>query len=145
MESKMQLNFKFKVEALSSNRAYDNRRGGRALTKEADRFKKYIYLEAKNQLKMPKFDPENVWIQATYYFYSPRILTKKGLINKNKKDVSSCIKLLQDSIFDAMGLNDVLITRDSSSQFHAKDPFIFVNYNIWPLKTLNDVDYRDSH
>lgn len=140
----MQINFKFKTEALSSNRAYKNLRHGRALTQEAKQFKKIIYYEAKNQLKLPVFDPNDVWIQATYYFYSPKILTKKGLLNKNKMDVSSCVKLLQDSVFEAMGLDDVLITRYSSSQFHAPDPFIFVNYNIWPLSTINDVDYRDS-
>lgn len=143
----MQINFKFDCEALSSNRCYKNLPRGRALTTEAKNFKQFIYTLAKNQLNLPVYKTEalpyfgskDIWIEATYFFYSPKILTKAGSLNKNKLDVSSCIKLLQDSIFEAMGLDDYLITESSEKQMQSDKPLIFVSLKAWPLMTLNDV------
>lgn len=49
-------------------------------------------------------------IHATYIFYLPNCYKQDGIINKRGKDLTNCIKVLEDCIFKAISIDDAFCT-----------------------------------
>lgn len=49
-------------------------------------------------------------IKATYIFHIPSCYKKDGIINKRGKDLTNCIKILEDSLFRAISIDDAFCT-----------------------------------
>ena len=71
---------------------------------EFDRYiEDFLKLAAwQNELQCP--------VRATYIFHLPSCYKKDGIINKRGKDLTNCIKILEDSIFRAISIDDAFCT-----------------------------------
>lgn len=102
------------IEPMSLNQAYpENSRGRRTLSTKGRTYKEIIFWATKRVLiKEPLLiDPIQHFISMELHFFSPKFLTKGGEISKNKPDTSNCIKLTEDAICEALGIDDYLSVR----------------------------------
>lgn len=101
--------FLFHVEPLTMNMAYPtNKNGRRYLSKQGKEFKDYIEQVTWLSKKGLMINPDIHFTRLSIRFFSPKFFTAKKTISKNKPDTSNCIKLLEDGIFSALGLNDYI-------------------------------------
>ena len=63
------------------------------------------------------FDPKKHCLVAIWEFVSPEVLTKTGKISENSTDLDAH-KVLQDVIFESIGIDDAYIMRDTRSKIH---------------------------
>lgn len=101
-----ELNLYFEIEAITLNNAYPTScQGRRFLSSRGKQFKHYISVKTKSEAKEFKADAKayklNLLLGFSNYF------TKKNTVNKKRPDISNCIKLIEDSIFESLGVNDV--------------------------------------
>jgi Holliday junction resolvase RusA-like endonuclease len=123
------LKIKIDEHALPLNRLYPSSASGRRfLSKEGSDFKKIVSLKTRQCLLQNdfKFNPETQYISTEFYFYTPKLLTKAGKINKKKPDTSNCIKALEDAIFETLGVDDCYNLDVTASVFYAEKPSIIV-------------------
>jgi Holliday junction resolvase RusA-like endonuclease len=124
------ITLKFDGKLISTNHAYfyDPRSKRKIMSKEGREFKKYITLSTIKQAKeIPKITKFNNYIEIEYFIYSPNVLCKDGSINMRKGDVDGSIKLLQDAIFDGLGIDDSLILESYTKQMHSQNSMTIVN------------------
>jgi Holliday junction resolvase RusA-like endonuclease len=114
----------------STNHIYFNLpTGGRALTKEAKQYKSYIKdklaRECLEDLIDFKFKPNTkFWVYATIYF--ERLVPKSSSAKEAylRIDVDNRIKLVQDSVFESLGINDANIFRVSYGKDEGKEKVV---------------------
>ena len=103
---------------VSSNRIYpSNRSGRRFLSKEGAAYKREVQIATRDAYLSQGFsiNPETQFISSEVFFYSTKLLTKQGKLNKKKPDTDNCLKALFDSIFETLGIDDYL-NMDCSAQ-----------------------------
>lgn len=61
------------------------------------------------------FDKEKHHLVAIWEFHSPEVLTKSGKVSENGVDLDAH-KVLQDTIFEFIGIDDSYIMRDTRSK-----------------------------
>lgn len=140
----IEIKLEFETHLITSNQLYTNVQGrGRVLTRRADKFKDFIFHLTRQQARgsFPPIDPKKHWIEAFYVIYSPKVLTKKGSINRNKGDEDGQIKALQDSICKALGFDDSLITESHRKQIHSDRHKVIVTYHVWNIASVNDLHF----
>ena len=122
------LTIKIPSEGMSLNQCYPtNKQGRRFLTPRGKEFKELVFHATRKALvKSPMaIDPEKHYLTMELFFYSAKLLTKAGKINKNKTDLSNKVKLLEDSIFEALGVDDYLnLGFEGIHTFYAPEPMI---------------------
>ncbi|SMB84661.1 RusA family crossover junction endodeoxyribonuclease [Deinococcus hopiensis] len=108
-------------EALSLNNAYFNRRGGgRTLTPEGRAFKahvKHLVLQERPAL------PARGRLALTLQFHG-HWETKAG--EPRRRDLSNAVKLLEDALFDALGMDDCRVRALSVTATQSDTPGMFV-------------------
>ena len=81
-----------------------NKWGGMRLSKDGVDFKRIVaYVAYKVKREALKFSPSDK-LSLEIEFHSPKWITKKGLIAR--ADVSNLIKVSEDALMDALGLDD---------------------------------------
>ena len=101
--------FSVNRKALTFNSAYPtNKMGRRFLTREGKEFKEEVFYEVKKQCPGFQLKEKHV-LCVEYFFYSKAVVTKKGTVSKTAGDLDGQIKLLQDAMCDALGLDDSII------------------------------------
>lgn len=123
------LKIRIDEHALPLNRLYpSNASGRRFLSQEGSNFKKIVSLKTKEAMKRDGFvfNPETQYISTEFFFYTPKLLTRAGKINRKKPDTSNCIKALEDAIFETLGQDDCYNLDVSASVFYAEKPSIIV-------------------
>lgn len=105
--NKIQLNYQ--ILPISVNKAYMTRFGYRILSPEARTFKQLIEKETKAQITADQQKSIKNWktIKATIIVSSDTWFTKKNTVRK--KDIASFEKLLTDSVFTALEVDDSFI------------------------------------
>ena len=140
----MVLNIVINEEPFSLNGAYSNVKGkGRILTKKAESFKKIVSLQTSIALNKSENFPiramKDFYFSTEIYFFSPKFLTKEKDISQNKPDTSNCIKLLEDGIFEALGIDDYLSIDFDCIRFrYSKEPKIIVILKVHDISRLNN-------
>lgn len=90
------------------NNAYSSARHGRRfLVKSARDYKKMVSLIVRG--KKLVFDESDEFISVEIYFYLKDLITKKGRISKTSSDWDGLCKIIQDAVFDELGVDDSLI------------------------------------
>ncbi len=93
---------------LSTNHIYGQARNGRRFIRpDGVEFKQMVELLMRG--KTLKFDDRREYLRVEYYFLISNFLTLKGQINKHSGDCDNFKKLLQDSIFKCLNINDGVI------------------------------------
>lgn len=85
------------------------------------------------------FDKTEHFIEANYYFCNAteRFFTKGGWVSRDSIDTDNCIKIIQDKVFNFIGIDDKIICK--STQF--KMPFqIDAIVITLKLRNLNNVE-----
>jgi Holliday junction resolvase RusA-like endonuclease len=103
--------YTFSVErkGMSLNSAYPtNKEGRRFLTREGRDYKMAVFYATKEQIKDFKIPDDHV-LSVTYLFCMPNVFTKSGLPSKTALDTDNLCKLFQDSMCEALGINDSII------------------------------------
>lgn len=77
------------------------------MVKPARDFKKMVSGIVKG--KKIKFDETEEFISVEIYFYLKNLITKKGCVSKTSSDYDGLIKLIQDSVFQELGIDDSMI------------------------------------
>ena len=124
------LTVKIPLDPVSHNRAFPTGANGRRfLSAKGKGFKRAVELITKAAINKHKF----TFDESIHYFtigidlYMPNLFTLKGIVSKGKVDTSNCIKLLEDSIFSAIGVDDYLVLGfDYIRVFRSKAPWIVV-------------------
>lgn len=130
------------IEPLTMNMAYPTGKNGRRyLSQEGKCFKEYIYHQTRNHLMksegFPACDTGDFFTSMELFFYSPKFLTKTGKISKNKPDTTNCIKLVEDAVFEAIGLDDYLnIDIDGVRFRYSKTPKIVIILRVHDIRRL---------
>lgn len=94
------------VRALSLNQAYPtNKYGRRYLSDRAKEFKDII----SRSVPRGKYTNGSFCLDLTFSFVD--YWTKDKRVNKRRPDTSNCIKLIEDSVFEAMRLDDSQTTK----------------------------------
>lgn len=90
------------------NNAYSNGfRGKRFMVKRAVDFKKMVASIVRG--KKFNFDERKHFISIEIYFYTAKLISKKGSVSKISGDIDGKIKLIVDAIFGELGINDAFI------------------------------------
>lgn len=130
----MKLNLVFDIEPLTMNMAYPTGRNGvRHLSAKGKVYHRYISIITRLSLSKTnfKFNSKIHYSSMGIEFYSPCFKTKKNEISKIKPDTSNCIKLLEDAIFETIGVDDYLnIDFDYIRFRYAEKPRIIVEITI---------------
>lgn len=139
-EDKMILVVNIPLEPLTHNMAYPTNRntGGRHISSRAKEYKKSVSIIVSHLLNINpsfKFDPSKHYLSMGIEFRSPTLIAqatkgknaKPKRISQNKPDTSNCIKLLEDSICDAMGIED---------HFNLDFDYVRFRYSEEPLTTV---------
>lgn len=93
---------------LTTNHIYGHAKNGRKYIKdEGKAFQLMVKLLMRG--KTLKFDDRSEYLRVEYYFHLKNFFTLKGQINKHSGDCDNFKKLLQDSIFNCLGINDGVI------------------------------------
>lgn len=123
------LKIRIDAHALPLNRLYPSSLSGRRfLSKEGSDFKKLVSIKTREAVINNgfNFNPETQYISTEFYFYTPKLLTKSGNINKKKPDTSNCIKAIEDAIFETLGIDDCYNLDINASVFYSEKPSIIV-------------------
>lgn len=132
------------IEPMTLNMAYpSSKKGGRFLSKEGKVFKDYVYFKTIEALsKNEQFPIKNnieFYTSMEIFFYSPKFFTKNGKISKNKPDTSNCIKLAEDAVFEALGIDDYLnIDFDGVRFRYSETPKIIIILRVHDVGKLNN-------
>lgn len=139
------------LEPLTLNMAYPTNRatGGRHVSTRAKAYKHAVYVIVRSLLNVNpnfKFDPSKHYLSMGIEFKSPSLIAKasksKGLpkrISQNKPDTSNCIKLLEDSICSAIGIEDHFNLDFDYVKFrYAEKPMTTVLVRLNPLENVLD-------
>lgn len=78
------------------------------------------------------FDQETQHLVAIWEFHSPEVLTKSGKYSENGTDLDAH-KVLQDTIFEFIGIDDAYIARDTRTKTQG------------PYKVLLDLRIADNN
>lgn len=90
------------------NNAYSSGfKGKRFMVKPAKDFKKMVSTIVKG--KKIKFNDKEQFISVEIYFYLKNMITKSGTVSKTSSDYDGLIKIIQDAVFDELGIDDSLI------------------------------------
>jgi Holliday junction resolvase RusA-like endonuclease len=111
----------YKFPNSNNAKTYNPRTGKFVLRWNVDTFKKQIALEAHNQYSrqgklFAGFNPKESYLEVEMYYYTPRLFTAKGAINKKKGDWDGNLKWVQDACCAAMNIDDAFILDASVKQ-----------------------------
>lgn len=148
----MELTIEIPIEPMTLNMAYptNRRTGGRTTSPRAKAYKKAVFIIVRNALVRNqgfRFDVLKHYMSMGIEFRSPTIFAKedkrKNLpkrISKIKPDTSNCIKLLEDSICEAMNTEDhVNLDFDFVRFRYAEKPLTIVTIKLNPLENILDI------
>lgn len=139
----MILTLTFNTLPLSLNRMYPTLRNGRrVLSAEGKAFKemvKYVTTRSKTAQGFV-FDHNLEYLSTEVFYYSPKLYTAKGKINRKKTDTSNNFKALEDAIFEALGIDDCYNLDVNACVRYSKRPVIVVVIRTHLLSTLVDFD-----
>ena len=125
--SKTIVQLKFDCKPVSINSAYMQRGRFRILTVPAKTFKTEVEKQAKKQLSKAQIKQLTEWDRLRVEIHmSSNWITKKQTIRK--KDIASFEKLLTDSIFTAIGIDDSRIFE--LAMFKEEDTEEWIKYYI---------------
>jgi len=71
-----------------------------------------------------------------YYFYSNTAITKKGLPSKTSGDVDGKIKLIQDAMCEALGVDDSIIFEITAKKIFSAKNSITAIIRTLPLESF---------
>ena len=80
--------------------------------------------------------PENYYIKMDIRFYMPIFVKSGDRISLTSKDVSNCIKPLEDIIATEYGFNDSLVVNVCASKVHSAEHKIMVDLFICDINTI---------
>lgn len=134
---------KIKIESdpMPLNRAYPtNKQGRRFLSKEGSDFKRLVSIATRNAYLSQgfKFSEETQFLSTEVFFYSPKLFTKTGKLNQKKPDTSNCIKLLEDAIFETLGIDDCYNLDIHAHYNYSEKPIIVVIIRARSLSEKKD-------
>lgn len=110
---------------LSVNHIYGQTRYGRKyLKKYAVDFKKEVEVIMRG--KFLDYDERKHIIEIEYYFYLKDLFTRKGTINKRLGDADNFKKLVQDSVFKCLGIDDSAICKDLTLKLPSNEDAIVI-------------------
>lgn len=121
------LTITIKTDPLPLNRLYPtNKAGRRFLSKEGSDYKKIVHIETVNAIREQGFyfDPNTHYLTSEIFFYTPKLITKKGDISKSKPDTSNLVKALEDAVFEVLGVDDCYNLDLNISVHYSKEPVI---------------------
>jgi Holliday junction resolvase RusA-like endonuclease len=140
------IKIKIEAEPVPLNRAYPtNRQGRRFLSKEGSDYKRLISIATRNAFLNQgfTFNPETQYISTEFFFYSPKLFTKQHKLNKKKPDTSNLIKLLEDAIFETLGIDDCYNLDFSANYSYSEKSIIVVILRTHHLSNKFDVLLND--
>jgi Holliday junction resolvase RusA-like endonuclease len=108
------------------------------MVKPARDFKKMVSTIVKG--KKINFNEKEQFISIEIYFYLKTLMTKRGTISKTSSDYDGLIKLIQDSVFDELGIDDSMICHAIIKKLPSnedKTVMIIRAHNISTLLTEN--------
>ena len=116
---------KYSLSPISVNKAYMTRFGYRVLSPDARQFKVEITSETLSQLSSLEINKIQSWgiVRVSIDIYSDSWMTKKQTVRR--KDVASYEKLLTDSVFSGLGIDDSLIFSLSLNKFLGAEQIIY--------------------
>ena len=114
------------------NQAYAIVRGRKIKTKKAREFEKFVInsinvFHKKELSELKKTLEKDNPIELTYKIYNSKVLTKQGKLSRIFIDIDNSSKVLTDSIFKALELDDYIITRLIIEKIQHEHDFIEVN------------------
>jgi len=132
------LQIKIPCKPLTTNHIYGRSRfGSTFLKKEAKDFKKIVSSLVKTSID---FKEGKHFISVEYYFYLTSLYTKAGRINKKSIDLDNCLKILQDSIFNKLGINDAFILDQKSFKRYGEKDCIIVIIRAERIESLTFIN-----
>jgi len=116
---------------ISVNQAYLNgRAGSKYLSDEAKRMKSQIHhMLSHSRVKDKKIDVDSL-LSVKYGFY-----IKNGYY---KRDLDNMVKLMQDSIFEYFGVNDVFVSKIETYKIGIIEPFNNKEYLYCCISTIDN-------
>lgn len=120
---------------LTTNHIYGQAKNGRRFIKpEGLAFQQMVKLLMRG--KTLKFDDRSEFLRVEYYFHLSNFFTLKGQINKHSGDCDNFKKLLQDSIFKCLGINDGVICNTEDFKLPSKKDRTIVIIKPKPISEL---------
>lgn len=135
------------TKPVSSNRIYpSNRSGRRFLSKEGAAYKREIQIATRDAYLSQgfKFNIDTQFISSEVFFYSTKLLTKQGKLNKKKPDTDNCLKALFDSVFETLGIDDYLNMDCSAQVLPSSEDKIIVILRAHHLSAKFDIFKTDK-
>lgn len=139
------MNFPLKISGvapISMNMAFPTGKGGRRFkSAQYKDFEKEVTKQLQSNYPQyikafkDKFD-EYQYITMNYRFYFPFINKKGTRINLNSKDVSNCIKIIEDVISKNFGFNDSCVVSICACKIHSENPSIEVDLNTQHINNI---------
>lgn len=124
---------------LTVNHIYGQAKNGRRFIKEEGQLFKLEIQDIMRGKSLP-YDETKHFIRVECYFYLSNFYTKKGLINKKSGDEDNFKKLLLDSIFQCLKIDDSSVCETSSIKTWGKDDMTVVIISTGLLSSLSRPD-----
>lgn len=144
----MILKIKINAAPLSLNNVYSTSRSGRRfLTAKGKTFKELIKHATKRAQTAQGFvfNKNLEYLSSEVFYYTPKLFTLSGKINQKKPDTSNCFKVLEDAIFETLGIDDCYNLDVDACMRFSKEPIIIVILRTHPISSLGlVVDIDDS-
>ena len=123
---------------LTTNHIYGQKKygKGRFLKDEAKDFKKEIQILMRGK-RLP-YDESKHYVGIEYYIYLSNFWTKKKKINLKSGDCDNFKKLVQDSIFDCLKINDAIICDDGTKKRYGEKDTTVIIIRLHPLEELGE-------
>jgi Holliday junction resolvase RusA-like endonuclease len=124
--------FSLQRKGMSFNSAYPtNKMGRRFLTREGKDYKMAVFYAVREQVKSFSIPDDHV-LSVTYLFCMPNVFTKGGLPSKTALDTDNLCKLFQDSMCEALGIDDSIIFEIKVSKVFQEVATIYAKIEVVP-------------
>lgn len=78
----------------------------------------------------------NHYLKAEYTFYIKGVITKKGVISKRCIDVSNAVKVVEDCVFNQLGIDDALVVHLSATKVESDNNRICIKLTGHDVGTI---------
>jgi Holliday junction resolvase RusA-like endonuclease len=137
------------ITPLSMNMAYPRnpKTGRRYLSDRGKVFKDYVMMQTTLCLKGFKIDKSKEYLAMEYHFFCSNLFKKDGTLTiRGRPDTSNCIKLTEDAVSKAIGVDDYLcldIDRVTMNYAPKSKIIVFVRKELISKKKSNHHLYND--
>lgn len=129
------MKFTIDARAMSLNQAYPtNAQGRRFLCNEGKAYKQLIQTITRREILKQDFLPDSKFYKLSLTFGFTDFWTKDKRVSKKRPDISNSVKIIEDAIFETIGVDDNLVVNASQEVIRENHKSDFIIAEVIKIK-----------